>query len=137
MRSQTEWYQALFAPSVQIGLVAAESLAGYRNAPVYICGSKHVPPSYEAVRVLMPVFYNLLREEEDARVRAVLGHFFFVYIHPYPDGNGRMARFLMNLMFASGGYPWIIVPVEQRKIYFEALEVASVEDNIVPLRGFL
>lgn len=34
-------------------------------------------------------------------VRAVLGHFFFVYIHPYMDGNGRLGRFLMNALFAS------------------------------------
>jgi Fic family protein len=39
-------------------------------------------------------------------VRAVLGRWLFDYIHPYMDGNGRMARFLMNTMLASGGYPW-------------------------------
>jgi Fic family protein len=43
-------------------------------------------------------------------VRVVLGHFVFVYIHPYIDGNGRMGRFLMNLMLASGGYPWAVIP---------------------------
>jgi len=36
----------------------------------------------------------------------VLGHFIFVYIHPYMDGNGRVGRFLMNAMMASGGYLW-------------------------------
>jgi hypothetical protein len=38
-------------------------------------------------------------------VPAVLGHWLFGYIHPYPDGNGRIARFLMNVMLASGGIP--------------------------------
>jgi hypothetical protein len=51
---------------------------------------------------------NLLHQEDEASVRGVLGHFMFVYIHPYMDGNGRMGRFLMNLMLASGGYPWTI-----------------------------
>jgi Fic family protein len=37
-------------------------------------------------------------------VRAALGHFLFVYIHPYMDGNGRLARFLMNLMLVDAGY---------------------------------
>ncbi|WP_317503891.1 Fic family protein [Idiomarina sp. HP20-50] len=37
-----------------------------------------------------------------------------VYIHPYFDGNGRIGRFIMNLMLASGGYPWTVVPVERR-----------------------
>ena len=44
----------------------------------------------------MPVLFDLLKEETEASVRVVLGHLIFVYIHPYFDGNGRMARFLMN-----------------------------------------
>lgn len=59
-----------------------------------------------------------------------MGHFIFVYIHPYIDGNGRIGRFLMNLMLASGGYPWTVIPVEERKIYMESLEKASVDQNI-------
>ncbi|MDZ7633123.1 MAG: Fic family protein [Bacteroidales bacterium] len=39
----------------------------------------------------MPVFFDLLKEEPEVSVRVVLGHFIFVYIHPYFDGNGRMA----------------------------------------------
>lgn len=46
----------------------------------------------------MPVLFDLLHEETEPSVRVVLGHFIFVYIHPYQDGNGRMGRFLMNTM---------------------------------------
>lgn len=46
------------------------------------------------------------------------------------DGNGRTGRFLMNVMLASGGYPWTIVPLEQRDDYMAALESASVGQNI-------
>jgi len=67
----------------------------------------------------------------------VLGHFFFVYIHPYMDGNGRMGRFLMNVMLAAGSYPWIIVPVEQRNKYMATLEEASIRQNILPFSNFL
>lgn len=59
-----------------------------------------------------------------------MGHFFFVYIHPYMDGNGRMGRFVLNAMLASGGYNWTVVPVERRKEYMKALEKASVEGDI-------
>jgi len=91
----------------------------------------------EAVRDAMPAFFDLLREEEHPAVRVVLGHFIFVYIHPYMGGNGRMGRFLMNLMMASGGYPWTVIPVTERKTYMEALENASVDEDIKPFAGFL
>ena len=55
----------------------------------------HIPPEWNAVRNLMPVFFELLAEETDPAVRVVLAHFVFVYIHPYMDGNGRMGRFLI------------------------------------------
>ena len=132
-----EWYRKLFAPSVTAGIVRPADLAGYRNGTVFIRNSKHVPPSAEAVRDMMPCLFELLREEQDATVRVVLGHFVFVYIHPYIDGNGRMGRFLMNVMLAGGGYPWTVIPVDKRSDYMEALEAASVSGNIRPLTDFL
>lgn len=132
-----DWYRALRSPSVTAGILKATDLAGYRGMPVFIRRSMHVPPSVEAVRDLMPAFFDLLKEEKEASVRVVLGHFFFVYIHPYMDGNGRLGRYLMNVMCASGGYPWTIIPVEQRNTYMAALEQASVKQNIVPFCKFL
>src|SRR5690606_20644871 len=112
-------------------------LAGYRNGPVYIRRSMHVPPPRDAVRDCMPVLFELLTDETEAPVRVVLGHFVFVYIHPYMDGNGRMGRFLMNAMLASGGYPWTIVPLDRRADYMGALESASARQDIRPFAAFL
>ena len=53
------------------------------------------------------------------------------------DGNGRMGRFLMNAMLASGGYPWTIIRVEQRDPYMAALDAASAEGDIGPFTEFL
>jgi len=131
------WYREMFAPSVTAGLLRPADLAGYRNAPVYIRRSMHVPPHSEAVRDAMPVFFEMLAEEAEPSVRVVLGHFIFVYIHPYMDGNGRIGRFLMNAMLAAGGYPWTVVPLERRDAYMAALEEASVRQNIVPFADFL
>lgn len=131
------WYRELFAPSVVAGLLRPVDLAGYRNDQVYIRRSMHVPPRKEAVRDLMPAFFDLLRQEPEPAARVVLGHFIFVYIHPYMDGNGRMGRFLMNVMLASGGYPWTVIPVQRRDEYLKSLEQASVNQNIVPLADLL
>jgi Fic family protein len=131
------WYRQMFAPSVTAGLLRAVDLAGYRNAPVFIRRSMHVPPNSDAVRDAMPVFFEMLTQESEPSVRVVLGHFIFVYIHPYMDGNGRLGRFLMNVMLAAGGYPWTVVPLERRDAYMAALEAASVRQNIVPFADFL
>jgi hypothetical protein len=41
-----------------------------------------------------------------------------------------MARFIMNAMFASGGYPWTVVELEHRKEYIDSLEHAHTEMDI-------
>jgi fido (protein-threonine AMPylation protein) len=131
------WYQELFEPSVRVGLIRKSDLAGYRNGPVYIRGSNHTPLNRDAVRDAMPALFDLFREETNAAVRVVLGHFIFVFIHPYMDGNGRIGRFLMNSMLVAGGYPWTVVPLEKRKAYMDALEKASVDQNIEPFAVFI
>ena len=57
--------------------------------------------------------------------------------HPYIDGNGRTGRFLMNVMLASGRYPWTVIPLDTRAEYMAALEEASVQINIEPFIRFL
>ena len=132
-----DWYREMFGPSVTAGLLRTADLAGYRNDQVYIRRSMHVPPRYEAVRDCMPAFFDLLREEPEPEVCVVLGHFVFVFIHPYMDGNGRMGRFLMNVMLAAGGFPWTVIPLEKRDDYMAALESASVRQDIAPFAMFL
>lgn len=132
----SKWYRELFDPSVTAGILKPADLAGYRNHQVYIGNSKHVPLNVDAMRDSMPVLFELMQEEPEASVRAVLGHFIFVFIHPYMDGR-RMGRFLMNSMLASGGYPWTVIPVESRDEYMQSLEKASVEQNMESFANFL
>ncbi|CAN7588424.1 MULTISPECIES: Fic family protein [unclassified Variovorax] len=128
----SRWYVALFSPSVTAGILRPRDLAGYRNSQVFIRNALHVPPGPDAVRDCMPALMELLQEENHPGVRAVLGHFMFVFIHPYMDGNGRLSRFLMNYMLTTGGYPWTIVTVQSRSQYLAALEQASTYGNIKP-----
>ncbi len=136
-QDHASWYRKLFAPNVDAGFLKPADLAGYRTDKVFIKGATHVPPSQDAVRDMMPELCDLLEAEPNAAVRAVLGHFLFVYIHPYFDGNGRLGRFLMNAMFASGGYPWTVIRLEQRSDYMAALEAASSRGEIKRFAEFV
>lgn len=131
------WHFQLFEPCVRAGIIKASDLVGYRTHQVYIRNSMHVPLNPDAVLDAMTTLSALMKEEEHPFVRAVLGHFFFVYIHPYMDGNGRTARFVMNSQFVTGGYPWVVVPVERRDEYMASLEKASVEEDIEPFVKFI
>ena len=132
-----DWYGEMFQPCVAAGLISAKALAGYRNDAVYLRTSRYVPPRWEAVRDAMPALFDLLEKESDPGVRAVLGHWLFGYIHPYPDGNGRMARFLMNAMLASGGYAWTVIRVDDRDTYLASLDRASIDADIAPFTKFI
>lgn len=131
------WLQSLFASSVRANLLKATDLLGYRKNPVYIRNSRHIPLPKEGLMDAMEAFFTCLKEETHPAVRAVLGHFIFVYIHPYMDGNGRIGRFIMNAMLISGGYPWTVIQLKNRNKYLSALEQASVDHNIKPLVKFI
>ena len=132
-----DWYRALFSQAVSSGLLDAHRLAGFRNGPVFIRNSKHVPPRHSAIPDSMDALFQCLLEEQHPAVRAVLGHFLFGFIHPYVDGNGRLARFVMNVFLTSEGYPWAIVRTGRRNAYLAALETASTKGDIVPFARFI
>lgn len=132
-----EWYAQLFQPSVDAGILRPGVLAGFRNKAVFLKGSRHTPPRVEAIADGMEELFEQFQSEESAAVRAVFGHWLMGYIHPYPDGNGRMARFLMNAMLASGGHPWTIIRLQDRARYMQALEVASGDFDIKPFAALI
>ena len=131
------WFQKLFGTSVDAGILDLIDLVGYRRHLVFLRGSRHTPPHFDYVRDGMEALIRCLAREPDAFVRAVLGHWLFGFIHPYMDGNGRMARFLMNLMLASGGYPWTVIRVDDRQTYMDCMEKASVENDARPFAEFV
>jgi Fic family protein len=137
VKGHQDWHFQLFEPCVRAGIVKASDLIGYRRHQVYIRNSMHTPLNPDAVLDAMSALSDLMTEEENALVRAILGHFFFVYIHPYMDGNGRTARFVMNSQLVTAGYPWVVIPVERRQEYMAALEQASVEGNIEAFVRFI
>jgi len=136
-RDHHDWYAELFGPSVTAGIVEASQLIGYRRGPIFIRNSLHTPLPSQALLDSLETLWDLLEAEPEASVRAVLGHHLFVFIHPYYDGNGRIGRFLMNTLLASGGYPWTVIRMSRRDVYMKALEAASVKGQITPLAEFI
>lgn len=65
-------------------------------------------------------FNEELSRNEAAQAYAEL-HLDFVSIHPFCDGNGRMARLVANLPVLRSGFPPIIVPSTERQDYIEAI----------------
>jgi Fic family protein len=132
-----EWYQDLFEPFVDAGILSAKNLISYRDHFIYLKTSRYVPPQKDLLPEAMSTLLDLIAEEPAASVRAVLGHWMFGYIHPFPDGNGRTARLLMNAMLASGGHPWTVVRVEDRDEYLRTLDEASIQGDIGPFADFI
>ena len=131
------WREGLFAPEVKAGILPPDVLAGYRNKPVYIRGSMHVPPAPEKLMDAVDAVFECIGSEPSPWVRAVLGHFFFVYVHPFTDGNGRVGRFLMNALLVTSGLPWTVIRVSRRAVYMAALEAASVGGDAADLARFV
>lgn len=80
----------------------------YRDGDVYI-GSEtqriHVPASYESIPDYMSKWFAYVGEKgDDLLIRSFVAHFYFVYIHPFCDGNGRLTRILNASCLYHGGY---------------------------------
>ncbi len=107
----------------------------YRSTNVTIVGAKHVPPNLLRVPELMAELLRWYDEESvllHPILRAARLHVDFVKIHPFVDGNGRTARLLLNLELLKSGFPAIVLPVERRLSYYEALEAAHLQGDLSP-----
>ena len=82
------------------------------------------PP--DGVKPAMSDLIDWYRKTENAGehpiVVAATIHYRFVRIHPFDDGNGRMARLLMNMILIKHGYTVAIIPIQERNRYIESLE---------------
>lgn len=105
-----------------------DSYAGvYRDQQVFISGATHTPPPPFKIQEQMDDLLNWYDSEAQSLhpiVRGAMLHAIFVGIHPFIDGNGRTSRLLLNLELMKSGYPPIIIRVENRLAYYNALDQA-------------
>lgn len=114
-----------------------DDAGGYRTVPVEISGSDYKPPGPESVLSEMQEFCGWLAkasvpggkwQNSDGILVAAAAHTWFVRIHPFIDGNGRVARLLLNLILMRYGYPIAIITREDRNRYYDSLEISQASD---------
>ena len=66
---------------------------------------------------------------------AALFHYRYIRIHPFEDGNGRIARLLVNYILTRHNYPMIVVRSRDKSKYLESLHQADIEVGSVPSDG--
>ena len=103
----------------------------YRTTNVRITGAIKRPPDFSKIPVLMTEMLDSVSEMKGHDViTAAYLHHKFVEIHPFSDGNGRVARLLTNLYLMKNGYPPIILKKEDRLKYYSCLRKADQGDLI-------
>ncbi|MFQ5423173.1 MAG: Fic family protein [Phycisphaerae bacterium] len=106
----------------------------YRDFGVMIRAAKYQPPDESLVPSLIDQAMEMLRESTDANavLAAVWAHWAIARIHPFRDGNGRVARLWQDLVLYQNGLTCAVIRPEDRREYFDALGQAD-EGDFDPL----
>lgn len=140
IRSVEYWHERMSLPMFRQALRPLDACQGFRDGPSYVKDTEHIPVEGACVEDAMATLKSEVYEEPDAFVRAVLGHFFILYIHPFIFDNAVMARLFMNSQLLTAGFPWTTVPAGAEKDYHKAIEKAKVSgeiDEFADLMAFL
>ena len=111
--------------------IDSQNAGFYRHEQVFIEGSKISLPNWKHVPDLMKTVYAELNSKGKgigAIYSAVKVHYQTVRVHPFVDGNGRLARLLMNLKLMRASFPPTILRREERRAYYSALDKAYKDD---------
>ncbi len=117
-----------------------ENAGKYRKTKVIIPGSNYIPPPANEIPDLMKKFVKnipLLKRKYHPVEFSALIHKEFAAIHPFVDGNGRIARLLMNLCLLQQGYTITIIPPIKRVDYIDTLEIAHTKGDSKPFINFI
>ena len=109
-----------------------EYAGAYRKEQVFISGATHRPPAHYLIEEKMEQMMNWYLNEGihlHPVERGAMLHAIFVGIHPFIDGNGRTSRLLLNLEVMKDGFPPVIIKVENRLGYYEALDKAHTTED--------
>lgn len=112
------------------------------NSVITRYGDRFDYASPEETPALMSDLVHWYNEEEQRGEMhpvdlAILFHYRYIRIHPFEDGNGRIARLLVNYILTRHGYPMIVVRSRKKQAYLEALHRADLKVGKAPSDGAL
>lgn len=95
------------------------------------------PEETPALMTDLVSWYNDIIKDSSLSVIELVSlfHYRYIRIHPFEDGNGRIARLLVNYILARHGYPMIVVHDSDRNGYLGALGQCDAETGLVPAVG--
>lgn len=100
-----------------------------RTSGVRISGANFVPPNALKVGDYIKELIDWVNESDlDIIIKTAIFHHRFVWIHPFFDGNGRTVRLVFNLLLMQSGFPPAIILKNDRKKYYDALNLANNSD---------
>lgn len=106
-----------------------EMAGRFRQLDVKAAGTEYVYPPHYQVQALMISFVQWLNSQEALCLHPIVyaaeAHLQLVTIHPFQDGNGRLARLLMNLLLIRSGFPITVITNQQRSDYIDAIVQAQ------------
>ena len=110
------------------------------NSVITRYGDRFEYASPEETPALMTDLINWYNSEEElGRLSpvelAALFHYRYIRIHPFEDGNGRIARLLVNYILSRHGLPMIVVRSRKKQEYLEALHQADLNVGVIPSQG--
>lgn len=104
----------------------------WRPVNVMIRGSTHVFPHHSEVPGMMHGLLKWYHENKGLAHPVELAarfHTKFTSVHPFADGNGRMARLLMNYILQANGMPFTNIPLRRRAKYMKTQEAGNVSND--------
>jgi len=107
--------------------IAGETPGDYRREDVTIQGSDLRPPTPFVIQSDVQKLLEWLSARRDLHpvLVAAAAHWWLARIHPFHDGNGRVARLFTNVILTRAGYPLVVIEEGDRKQYYAALAEAD------------
>ena len=129
------WHSQLFPNGMSGGVRI--SVGCWRKSEMYVVSGSmgkevihYEAPPADRIEQEMEVFFKFINENSDGNplIKAAVAHFWFVTIHPFSDGNGRIARTIAEMLLSRADgishryYSFSAEIMNNKKEYYDVLE---------------